>query len=243
MEPQLVPGRNHEPARLFSAGVLWAAVAAAVFAHAHPAWLPLTLLASLFLAAGMWPVWRPAGSRVAWILAYGLPFVWTWSHGQPGSRLSDAAYWAGLGAMAALALWSARAGSRPTGWCAALVALGVLVAFFSGPSGGADPWLRFFQETLRLPAELAQSALFWSRKSTHFFGYGAFAYVAFREARAQGLDSRAAALAALLWIAPHAVFDEADQLFAGNRNASAADVLVDWAGAAACVLPFARRRR
>lgn len=236
-------GRPHEQGRLFAAGLVWALLLSAVFSRGQALWLPLTLLGVLTLVCSLWPAWRAPGSRVAWILAYGASFVWSWSHGQPGPRMPDWAYFAGVGLFAALAAWSARGGKGLSLWAVGLIGLGTLVSFFSGPSGGADPWLRFFQETLGLPPEVAQNLLFWSRKSTHFFGYGVFAHVAFREARAQGLGPRQAAWAALAWTAPHAVFDEIDQVFAGNRNGSFADVLVDWAGAVALVLPWARRPR
>lgn len=234
---------RHEQPRLFAAGLVWAPLLAVVFSRGQALWLPLSLLAVLTAVCALWPAWRGAAPRVAWALSYGASFVWSWSHGQPGARLPEWAYLSGAASLVALAAWSARGGRAPGAWSVGLIVLGTLVSFFSGPSGAADPWLRFFQETLKLPPEVAQTVLFWSRKSLHFSGYGVFAHVAFREALAQGLGRRQAAWAALAWTAPHAVFDEADQVFAGNRNGSLADVLVDWAGAATFVLPWARRGR
>ncbi|MGE4217685.1 MAG: VanZ family protein [Fimbriimonadaceae bacterium] len=235
-------GRRWGMARLFAAGLLWAPIVSVGFDRLLPLWLPFGLCLVLAVVAGRFPAWRPVADRIAWSLSYGALFAWAWLPAQEGVALGRGTVWAGAALLLALALVSQRGGDRPSVWGVLLVLLGVAVAYFSGSPGSADPWYRFFHETLGLSREAAEVAVFASRKGLHFCGYGLFAWVALREARAQGLSWRSAAIAALLWTGAHAVFDETDQLFAGSRNASVLDVAVDMLGAAAFVLPAGRRR-
>lgn len=234
-------GRRWGMARLFAAGLLWAPIVSVGFDRLLPLWLPFALCLVLVTVAGRFPAWRPVSDRIAWALSYGALFAWAWLPAQEGVALGQGTVWAGAALLGALALASSRPGRWPSGWGAALVLLGIAVAYFSGSPGSADPWYRFFHETLGMTKEAADLAVFASRKGVHFFGYGLFAWVALREARSQGLPWRSAAIAAVLWIGPHALFDETDQLFAGSRNASVLDVAVDMLGAAAFVLPAWRR--
>ncbi len=228
--------------RLFVAGLLWAPIASVGLNRSLPLWLPLSLGIVLLVASGPFPRWSRTRDRLAWCLSYGALLTWVWLPAQAGVELAPGTVWAGVALLAALALGSIRPGELPTGWGVALVALGALVAFFSGSPGSADPWFRFFRETLGMSKEMADAAVFTSRKAVHFMGYGVFAWIVLREARSQGLPWRSAAFAALLWVAPHAAFDEADQLFSGSRNASVLDVGVDLLGASAFLFGAWKRR-
>ena len=229
-------------ARLFAAGLLWAPIVSVALDRLLPLWLPFSLCVTLVIVGGRYPAWKAVPDRIAWGLSYGALFAWSWLPAQGGVALGPGTFWAGAVLLAGLALASVRPGRWPSAWGATLVGLGVLVAYFSGSPGSADPWYRFFHETLGMPKEAADTAVFLSRKGVHFFGYGVFGWIAMREGRAQGLGWRAAALAGILWAGCHAVFDETDQLFAHSRNASVLDVAVDVLGAAAFVFPAWRRR-
>lgn len=228
-------------ARLFFAGLLWSPIVSLGTDSRLPLWLPVCLAVTLVSTCGGFPAWRPPAARIAWALGYGALFAWAWLPGQLGPGLSAETFWPGAALLLALTLISQRDGRPPSFWGVSLVLLGVLVAYFSGSPGSADPWFRFFHETLGMSREAADVAVFASRKGVHFLGYGVFAWVALREGRSQGLAWRAAAIAAMLWVAPHACFDELDQLFAGNRNASVLDVAVDLLGAAAFLARAWRR--
>jgi VanZ family protein len=114
-----------------------------------------------------------------------------------------------------------------------------MVAYASSSSGGADPFLAFFQERLGLGPAQADLAVKGVRKLIHFLFYGALALVLSRAA----LNSRASRLEAVIYALATclalAVFDEYRQSMAVARTGSPWDVGLDMTGAVAFLcIPF-----
>lgn len=119
---------------------------------------------------------------------------------------------------------------RAVPWLLAATFCGLLISFFSGSRGGADPMVQFIQQVLGLTTETAESVVTATRKVLHFLFYGLLARFAAIGAFRAGASLRQAATFAILWGCSHAVFDETRQFFSPGRTGSPWDVLLDVAG-------------
>lgn len=115
----------------------------------------------------------------------------------------------------------------------AAIFMGCIVAFVSGPGGGADPIMAWLKE-LGLSQGGAEAVNLIIRKTIHFTYYGlmaGFAGLAAFHGRL-GKASLAPAVTGFLFMLLHAVFDEIRQSGVSVRTGSGFDVLLDSAGAA-----------
>lgn len=117
---------------------------------------------------------------------------------------------------------------------------GLLIGFFSGGRGGADPWMHYFMREWGLERWQAVEVVHYLRKSIHFTFYGTLAWFAAKGASAAGATPRWALLFGLLWGLPHAIFDETRQAFSPGRSASSFDVMLDFSGMLFFTLAFWR---
>lgn len=111
--------------------------------------------------------------------------------------------------------------------------MGCIVAFVSGPGGGADPIMAWLQ-SLGLSARSAEVANLVFRKTIHFTYYGTMAALAGLSAHYGRLGKAALTPAAtgFLFMLTHAIFDEVRQSGVSVRTGSWFDVMLDSAGAA-----------
>lgn len=114
-------------------------------------------------------------------------------------------------------------------WSFGVLALGLLVAGFSGPAGGAGRMYVFLTEWLGVAPAAAESIVFYARKGMHLGLYALLAGVAFGFARL--FVPRRAAVFALAWALVHATFDETRQAMSVGRTGAVWDVLLDMVGA------------
>lgn len=125
----------------------------------------------------------------------------------------------------------------------AILAMSGPWASYQATSDVAEPWLT----SLGLSREVAELVHKVLRKLGHFAAYGAFAWVAFRGFRGDGPASPRHAARAWTLALALAVTDESLQWLSSLRGASAWDILLDGAGAAAvlavAVGRIARSRR
>ncbi|HRJ27424.1 MAG TPA: VanZ family protein [Fimbriimonadaceae bacterium] len=154
---------------------------------------------------------------------------------------------AGVGIVTALIAWLPQPESRKAlPWFAVLFAGGMLVAEFSGGSGGPGRWVKFFTETLGFSLEAAENATYAIRKTLHFTFYGLLGVLCSRAVRASGTTEREACLWAMAWPITHGAFDELRQAFTPGRQGTVSDLLLDTAGAATLLYltyRFQTRRR
>ncbi|MBS1715914.1 MAG: VanZ family protein [Armatimonadetes bacterium] len=123
-------------------------------------------------------------------------------------------------------------------WAAptAMVGVGVLTAFLSGPQGGPGRLMHFLLDVLHLSPEAAQTVNFLVRKGTHLTVYGLLGWSAGTVAVRQGADRRWTWAAGLAWVVVHASLDEAHQSTTSVRTGAFSDVLLDTSGAAVALM-------
>lgn len=221
---------------------------------ATPAWLlPLfgfLVLIGLPIQPGL--CW---GGRLSWSGAYVCLFVLVWLLSkEPAAAQSIAWPWFALAAGIALAgvpLWIAafrvperRRAWKPAWMLGAMVAVGLLVAWFSGRRGGPEPMVEFFSGWWFLSPEAVERIVIGLRKSGHVVFYGSFAWLT-----AQAVSTLAPAAPrarvvgfAVLFVLAHAVFDETRQAFTPGRTGTPWDVLLDLGGMLAATTLLGRRR-
>jgi VanZ family protein len=186
-------------------------------------WLGVALCA-LLLAGRVGPV-----LVIAYLSALSVTFVVT----RPDAPLSSASI--ALPSVAALVA-VALAGGSMTGpptvrrWATGMLALGLLVAAFSGPVGGAGRMYVFFTQWLGMAPAVAETLVFYVRKGMHIGFYAVLAGVALGFARL--FDPRRAVIFALAWALTHATFDEVHQTMSAGRTGASWDVGLDMVGAA-----------
>ena len=127
----------------------------------------------------------------------------------------------------------------------AMVGVGLLTAFFSGPPGGAGKFMAFLLDVLRLTPEVASGVNFCVRKGLHLGVYALLAIAAAQVAKSQDADWRHWPWAGFAWAVPHAVMDELTQSATSTRTGSVWDVALDISGMIVGVLLMAwfQRRR
>lgn len=115
----------------------------------------------------------------------------------------------------------------------AAIFMGCIVAFVSGPGGGADPIMAWLKG-LGLSQSAAEGVNLVFRKAIHFTYYGVMAGFAGLAAFHGRLGKAALAPAAtgFLFMLTHALFDEVRQSGVSVRTGSWFDVALDSAGAA-----------
>jgi VanZ family protein len=214
------------------------------------AWsVPALVLATYFLL-GLLPALRQPVWRIRLCIIYGAAFgaVWLRASNRPAlgelvqGAITRTTLLLALVLLATvlatlLALWRARALRDKLSWQLVLLLLfGLLVAFFSGPSGRSDPMIDFMMRTFGMALEQAEAAVFWVRKTIHFLFYGLFALTAWGTARRHGASLQPAVWFALLFPLAHALFDELRQSVSIERTAKLSDVVLDLAGIATFTL-------
>ncbi|HRF60014.1 MAG TPA: VanZ family protein [Fimbriimonadaceae bacterium] len=197
------------------------------------------------------------GGRLSWSGAYVCLFVLVWLVSKdPAPGQSVAWPWIAVGAGIALAggpLWLSafrtaeadRSAWRPARMLLATVAVGLLVAWFSGRRGGPEPMVEFFSGWWFLSPEAVERIVIGLRKSAHVLFYGSFAWLTARATVALAPKApRARVVAfAVLFVLAHAVFDETRQAFTPGRTGTPWDVLLDLGGMLAATLLLDRPRR
>lgn len=121
-------------------------------------------------------------------------------------------------------------------WVMTLVLIGSMIAFYSGPIGGAGRMFALLTEQFGLLPEDATQVVFVIRKTVHVICYGTLGVVGLFSAYTSGrtrLQSIAFGVAVALG---HAVFDESRQTLFRERSGSAIDVLLDAAGMVAFLI-------
>lgn len=110
--------------------------------------------------------------------------------------------------------------------------MGAALAFASGPGGGADPMMAWFQ-SLGMSQSMAEMTILIFRKTIHFVYYGLLALLAGAAAFHGRSDSRkwGPMVVGFLFMLLHAVFDEFRQSNVSIRTGSWIDVGVDSLGA------------
>lgn len=115
--------------------------------------------------------------------------------------------------------------------------IGLLVAYYSSPAGGAGPMVGFLTRVLGLSPEVAGVVVIVIRKTLHFTFYGVLALASARAIRLSGVGNLRAVNFGLLWALAHAVYDELRQIGEVGRTGSGWDVLLDLAGILAFLSP------
>ena len=164
--------------------------------------------------------------RLPLLLGYGGAFAGAvWASRQPWSSAVGAL---AVGAVAmAIIFFLAQRQLRPPLF---LLVFGLLVAYFSGNQGSADPMNSFLTGFAWLSPEAVEAIIIGFRKTVHLSFYAALAVTGLLSARERTPWPLAVALA---WALAHAVFDETRQMHVPGRNGSWWDVLLDGAGMAA----------
>lgn len=159
-------------------------------------------------------------------MGYGLAFAGVlWVSRQPWSSAVGAL---SVGALIGLWIaWRCQNSVRNLGF---LALFGLLVAYFSGSQGSADPMNHFLSGFAWLSPEAAEAIVIGFRKTVHLSFYAALAVTGLLVARERTAWPLAVAVA---WAVAHAVFDETRQMHVVGRNGSWWDVLVDCVGMAA----------
>jgi hypothetical protein len=174
------------------------------------------------------------------VLLFGMPLFWAASLSYDvGAQLLPLRIGA-LAAALALALGSS-VRPRLQAWLAVLAATCLLVAWFSGGAGAADPMLDFVVRTFGLDEATAGAILRVFRKSVHFLFYGFVGYAAFQVVRETGSRPLVGVAAGMLFVLFLALFDEIRQATIPGRTGSALDVLLNLAGATTFIVLAARR--
>lgn len=194
------------------------------------------------LVAGLWillagprdmPRWRLAGIV---LLPPSVSYLWAASELLAPFRLSIGLLVYGGLTLGLIAL-APKAERTMASSLAAFLVLASLVGFFSGSKGGADPFVRLFQNTFGLELEAARQATLIMRKCIHFGTYGLLAAFAAGAHWQLARSNRSVlAILALGSAACLAAFDELRQLGYTNRSGSVWDFLLDMSGATCFVL-------
>ena len=206
-----------------------------------PVHLPLVLLVTTGLVAGLFPFLKPLQTRLMFVSAYGTAFIWVWATGQPASGLGIGRFWLATTVLlvAILAVLTfvqsqSQTSGKKWSWTFLLaVAFGLFVAFVSGPGGEAD-WL---SELVWNVSGLDRSEwrthikiVFYIRKSIHFLVYGSAAFVTAWAIWKQGGKLPVCLAAGYGWPLPLAIFDEWNQSHVESRTGTPWDVMIDLFG-------------
>lgn len=153
---------------------------------------------------------------------------------------TQASGWAPLVIAAALALGAILFGRE---WRVPIlfVVMGLLVAYYSGSEGSAEPMSGWLFDLGWLSPEFVEGVVIAFRKTIHVVFYGSLAVVCRMVASEVVPGSKMATLAAFGWALSHALFDESRQMVTPGRSGSWWDVLLDSA-AMALALAWAIRR-
>ena len=168
-------------------------------------------------------------TRVSWLIralvfvGYGSAFAGVlWVSRQPWSSAVGAL---SVGALIGLVIaWRCPRSARSIGF---LALFGLLVAYFSGSQGSADPMNHFLGGFAWLSPEAVEAIVIGFRKTVHLSFYAALAVTGLLSARERTAWPLAVALA---WALAHAVFDETRQMHVVGRSGSWWDVLLDCVG-------------
>lgn len=215
-------------------------------------WLVPGLILVVVMLLGALPSYRAAESRLAVFFGYGSVFGLAHLFSLPAPPIGSAAERISVAAVPMLMVAFALAlafyiGSwrshRSSAWLTAGFVLGLLVAYFSGISGGTGggAWERWLMNVLGLGAGAAEIIVVALRKTVHFTFYGILATAFFRAARAEKVVYSEAALFAVLLAAAFAGFDELRQTMTAGRTGSLLDFFIDMAGAMVFVAIVRRR--
>ncbi len=128
-------------------------------------------------------------------------------------------------------------GAKTAVLIAALLGIGIGIAVFSSPAGGAGRFMAFLLQVLHLPQATAETVNFLARKSVHLTAYGGLALAASGVARTQGANGWRTVAAGYLWALAHAVYDEVNQRGIPGRTGSAWDVGLDFVGMTVFLAP------
>lgn len=163
--------------------------------------------------------------RLPLLSGYGIVFASAvWASRQPWSSAVGAL---AIGAVAiGLVFFIAQRPARPP---LLLLTFGLLVAYFSGNQGSADPMNSFLTGFAWLSPEAVEAIVIGFRKTVHLSFYAALAVTGLFSAKERTPWPLAVALA---WALAHAVFDETRQMHVPGRNGSWWDVLLDGVGMA-----------
>lgn len=215
-------------------------------------WLVPGLILIVVMLLGALPSYRPVEARLSVFFAYGSAFGIAHIVSLPPPAIGSAAERISVAAVPMLMVtltlplafiigsWRSH---RSASWLTAGLLLGLLVAYFSGISGGTGggAWERWLVEVLGLSAGTAEILVITLRKTIHFTFYGILAAAFLRAARAEKVPYSEAVLFAMVLAAAFAGFDELRQTTTAGRTGSALDFLIDLAGAMSFVW-FLRRR-
>lgn len=239
---------------LFAVGVFAVSIAlSSVWAYVWVIWLLLGITGWLLY---LLPRLR-GQSALSWIsLLYGSGFILLWLLSSDRLRYSETAekVFAILTLVLPVAIvvsalvtlgWYGRATDKlrePARWLLLTFTFGLLVAYFSGNTGSADPMLQLMR-SLGLSEPAAGSAVFIIRKTIHFLFYGGFAWVAYRTAYVAGARAVGAVTFALPLVLSHAAFDEFRQASLTRRTGNPLDFILDAGGAVFFVWLAARAKK
>lgn len=123
------------------------------------------------------------------------------------------------------------------------VCIGLSVAYFSGPQGGAGKFMWFLQHVIGLGLNAATDVNFVVRKAIHLGTYGLLALSASRAVAGQGGSASRSLMGGYLWSVLHAVYDETTQAGVVTRSGSPWDVLLDIVGMTLFLWPLIVRIR
>jgi len=187
---------------------------------------------------GLRSLWTLVAFPVSYVAAYFAATLMASS--LSGTASVGASPWAGLvlvsvAAFAAFAILASRP-TVPRSWATwlapgAMIGIGLLTAFLSGPQGGPGRLMHFLLDVLKLSPESAQTVNFIVRKSAHLTVYGLLGLSAGAVAARQGADRRWTWVAGLSWVVVHATLDESHQTTTSVRTGAVSDVFLDSTGA------------